>query len=586
MRGVRDIVRSSLARILAGFALVGAVFGGAWLWSLSGPLTDAVVTQQQDALTAVAQSASLLINQSKQDPARIAKQLVARTNMRLTVVASDGTVLVDSDVDPTTMENHAGRPEIAAALRGRTGVDHRPSRTEGHEQLYVAVPGSVDGQRAAIRVAQPLDEINRLAGNSRRLGVLLLAFAAMLGVAIGVSTARSAARPVQALSQSAQQMAAGDLTVPIPPVPSDLEALADSLETLKRQMRAKLEAIDAERLTLRATLDGLSDAVFVLQDQVVVLANRQAGLMFRVPAVGWTGARLEASGLPVSVAAAVSKRSQTRDSTPIDLEPDPTGRTFRVLVAPLDPEECTGRSIAVISDITQRATLDRVRRDFVANASHELKTPVAGIGLLAQSAEFAAADGDDEQAVAFTRQIGAEVARLQRLVADLLDLSRLEGLPSEGALTDVRQAVDLALVSHRSTAARRELALDADLTAVAAENVFVAADPTDVAIALDNLLDNAIAYTDSGSVRVRVTASHSVVTITVTDTGPGIAAEHLSRIFERFYRVDSGRSREAGGTGLGLALVKHVAERNGGSVAVTSRMNEGSSFSVTFPRAS
>jgi two-component system, OmpR family, phosphate regulon sensor histidine kinase PhoR len=281
----------------------------------------------------------------------------------------------------------------------------------------------------------------------------------------------------------------------------------------------------------------------------------------------------------------IRERAADSAAATVELEPDPTGRALRIIVAPLEPGVPGTRTIVVISDITERARLERVRRDFVANASHELKTPVAGIRLLAESAETAAADGDDEQAVAFARQIATEIERLQRLVGDLLDLSRLESAPAPDAICDLRVVVDNAVVSHRAAAFRKGLDLEIDLSAVRDTDVFAAADPTDVAIALDNLLDNAIAYTEAGAVSVAVDTDESYVTVSVADTGSGIPAEELPRIFERFYRVDRGRSRDSGGTGLGLALVRHVVERSDGSVNVTSELGSGSTFTLRLRRA-
>jgi len=171
-------------------------------------------------------------------------------------------------------------------------------------------------------------------------------------------------------------------------------------------------------------------------------------------------------------------------------------------------------------------------------------------------------------------------------VGDLLDLSRLDSTPEPGAIADIRSAVENVAVSHRAAATRKGLTLETDLTAVRGQDVFAAADVTDVAVALDNLVDNAIAYTETGVVRIRVRASHSSVTLQVADTGPGISEEHLPRLFERFYRIDRARSRESGGTGLGLALVKHVVERSGGSVTVASVEGSGTTFTLVFPRAS
>ncbi|HET6351208.1 MAG TPA: ATP-binding protein [Coriobacteriia bacterium] len=586
MTRIAHIVGSATARLLAGFALVAAVFAAAWLWSLYGPLTDAVANQQLANMTAVAHSAAMVVATPSDSLLESTRAVVNGSDLRLTIVAADGKVLADSEVDPKTMENHADRPEVQAALQGQTGTDRRNSKTEGTEQLYVAVPGAVNGEKVAVRVSQSLDQIKAIAARLRRVGLGLLALALASAFVIAWPATRAAARPVEELSQAASRMADGNLSVRIPEVPTDLAGLAHALTTLKSQMRSRLEALDAERRSLRAALDGLTDVVLVLDGDVIQLANRAADRLFRAPAAGWEGASLEAAGLPAPVASAIRGSLRATSVTTLELEPDPTGRALRLTIAPLDPGGIDGRTIAVVADYTERARLDSVRRDFVANASHELKTPVSGIKLLAESAATAAEDGDDAQAIAFARQIAAETVRLQRLVTDLLDLSRLETPPAPDSLTDLRAAVENAVVGHRAAAERKGLNLLVDVDAVEGANVFAAADPTDVAVALDNLLDNAITYTATGRVSLRLAALPDVVEIAVSDTGPGIASEHLARVFERFYRVDRGRSRDAGGTGLGLALVRHVVERNGGSIALDSRVGFGSTFTIRLPRAS
>jgi len=380
-------------------------------------------------------------------------------------------------------------------------------------------------------------------------------------------------------------MASGKLDVEIPDVPADLVPLAQSLDALRQQMRARLTALAAEQKTLRTALNGLSDAVFLLEGDTIRYANSAAGRIFRMPSGGWRDAPLSEVGLPESLLGQITAHLDSPTQYTSELEPDPLGRTLHLAVVPLAADAAGARSLVVVSDVTELARLDRVRRDFVANASHELKTPVAGIQLLAESAGSAAADGDVEQSLRFSAQIHAEAVRLERLVRDLLDLSRLESTAPAGKLTDVRQAIENAVVSHRAAAARGGLTLDVDLSAIRGVDVFVSADPTDVAVALDNLVDNAIAYTDRGGAMIKVEATERTVRILVSDTGSGIAAEHLPRIFERFYRVDRARSRVSGGTGLGLALVRHVVERNSGTVVVSSQEGSGTTFTVTFKRA-
>ena len=578
------IVDSYRARLTIGYVLVAVVFALAWGWSLYGPLQDTAMSQQQQNLAAVARTGALYASAATSTAGDIARHIASGNGLRVTIVAADGRVLADSENNPATMENHLNRPEVAAALAGHLGTDRRTSATEGIAQLYVAIPTAVGGKKVALRVSQSLAVVDALARTSRQLGLWLLIAALLIAAGIATWASGAAARPLGDLSSAAERMAGGNLAVEMPDVPTDLEPLAHSLETLRRQMRSRLDALEAEQRTLRTALDGLSDAVFLLDGDQIRYVNGAADRIFRTPAGGWRDSAIDAVGLPVSLTSVVC--AHLGDSVPysIELEPDPVRTTLRVAIVPLQTGE-DARSLVVVSDITDRARLERVRRDFVANASHELKTPVAGIQLLAESAGTAATDGDIEQSLAFTRQIGAEAGRLKRLVSDLLDLSRLEAAPEPDAVTDVRVAIDRAVAGHGAAAARGGLSLDVDLDAIRGIDVFVAAEPTDVAIALDNLLDNAIAYTEHGSVTIGVKAADNAVDIEVADTGPGIGAKHLPRIFERFYRIDRARSRESGGTGLGLALVRHVIERSGGTVAVSSEVGRGTTFRIQLPRA-
>jgi two-component system phosphate regulon sensor histidine kinase PhoR len=581
-----SIVDSYRARLIAGYVAVAVVFAVAWAWSLYGPLQQAALKQQQTNLTALARAAALYSAETTSSAETVAKTLANGRDVRVTIVALDGRVLGDSENDPAKMANHRDRPEVAAAIAGRIGADLRTSATEGVQQLYVALLAKLDGRPVVVRVSQSISEIESIAATSRRLGLTLLIAALVMAAAVAGWASSAASKPIAQLSGVAQRMAGGNLSADVPSdVPTDLHVLATALETLRRQMRSRLDALEAEQRTLRTALDGLSDAVFLLEDDTIRYANDAAGRIFRTPAAGWRDQAVDDVGLPAPLSSAIEEHAFSERPFSAELEPDPTGTTLRLLVLPLERTNQSTRALAVVSDVTERAQLERVRRDFVANASHELKTPVAGIQLLAESAGTAAEDGDVEQSLAFTRQIEAEASRLKRLVADLLDLSRLESATSTDAITDVRAAVGNAVAGHRSTASRRGLLLDVDLSNVRGEDVFVCAEATDVAVALDNLLDNGIAYTEQGGVRIVVRASENNVLIEVSDTGPGIASEHLARIFERFYRVDRARSRERGGTGLGLALVRHVVERSGGSIAVSSEVGVGTTFRIRLPRA-
>jgi two-component system, OmpR family, phosphate regulon sensor histidine kinase PhoR len=583
---ITTLATSFRIRLVLGYVVIIALVAGVWAWSLYGPVTQAAVDQQRSHLQTIAEVAALTLAESSATPQAAIAPIVAKSGLRVTIVATDGTVLADSAQDASTMENHATRPEVAAALAGRVGSDTRVSATLGTAQMYVAIPATLGGRSIALRVSEPLAQISAIAASGRATGLLLLGVALLIAVAVGLRLSANAARPVLEMRDAAEAMAAGDLSTPVPDAGGELADLARALAALRDRMRATIGDLQGGQATLRAVLDGLQDAVFVFENGRVMLANRAAGSLFHMPVSGWRGAGLEDAGLPESLAAAVRSRLSCDEACSVEVGPDPEAHYHRVTTVPLNPTDAGPRTLVVIADITEVRRLDAVRRDFVANASHELKTPAATIQLLAEASDTAAADGDTAQALEFAGQMRSEAERLRHLVIDLLSLSRLETAPLPGSITDVRAAIGNALAGHRAAATAAGLGLAFDDSGVEGQDVYAAADPTDVAVVLDNLLANAIAYTDAGAVSVTLTAAPGEVAVAVSDTGVGIAPEHLDRVFERFYRVDAARTRGSGGTGLGLSLVRNAAERSGGTVEIVSEAGRGTTVTVRLPRAS
>jgi two-component system, OmpR family, phosphate regulon sensor histidine kinase PhoR len=582
---LRSFTSSFRARVALGYAVVVVVLAVVWAWSLYAPVTQATIDQQRSHLLTIARISALAVSQVTTSPAVEVSRVVARTDLRVTLVAADGTVLADSAHDASTMQNHAKRPEIVAALAGRTGYDTRRSATLGVDFVYVAVPATFDGQRIALRVSEPLARVEAIAGGARQTGLLLLVAALAAVVVVGYRLSASAARPLELLKDAAEAMAAGDLRAPLPKAEGELGELGEALASLRDRVRDTIGELEGGQATLRAVLDGLPDAVFVFEREEVTIANRAAERIFRAPVDGWNGCSLGDLDMPASLAAAIRARLGSEAPLSGEVGPDPQARYFRVTAMPISPAGTATRTLVVVSDVTERRRLDQVRRDFVANASHELKTPASAIQLLADAADTAVKDDDPEQALAFVAQMKSEADRLRRLVLDLLDLSRLETVPQPGSITDLRVAVSNALTGHRAPAAAAGLRLELDDAAVAGRDVYAAAEPTDVAVALDNMLANAIAYTESGGVTVSLDEDESTIVVKVRDTGIGIAPEHLPRVFERFYRVEAARTRAGGGTGLGLALVRNAAERSGGSVDISSTPGKGTAVALRLPRA-
>jgi two-component system, OmpR family, phosphate regulon sensor histidine kinase PhoR len=571
-------------RLTLGYVAVIAVLGTAWVLSLFGPLTDAVTTQQQSHLASIARADAIALERTDLTPQVLAER-VGDKDLRVTIVATDGRVMADNHNDAAKMENHAKRPELILAFAGRTGSAVRMSATEHIAQMYVAVPATYAGKRVGLRVSESLATVGTLASEARSTGLLVLFVAIAVSLFVTARLSASATAPITRLADAAHAIARGDVRWTVPKEAGELGVLSDALTDLASQVRSRIAASEVERTDLRSVLDGLDDAVLLVEDGVVRLANSAASRLFRTPYGGWRDRRLEEGTLPASLLKAIASAEEAQEHAIAEIGPDPTGRTLRLAVVPVAGAAGARRMLVVVSDISERARLDAMRRDFVANASHELKTPTSAIQLLAESAGTASSDGDVDQALVFVGQMRSEADRLRRLVLELLDLSRLEQKESAETVTDAREAIDLALTGHRSAADAKGLTLAADLSAVEGEDVFLAVESTDVAIALDNLLANAVSYTERGGATVRVSADAVTVSIEVADSGVGIPAEALPRVFERFFRVDKGRSRESGGTGLGLALVRHVAERNGGDVSISSEVGVGTTVTLLLPRA-
>lgn len=587
---MRSPLASYRAQILAGVTAGVAVLAAVWLYLLFGPLSAALDARQRAGLETAARLTASAVEEIGPGPAlqEVVQRLGQESSVRLTVIDADGTVLADSKADPATMGNHADRPEVIEALQGRTGTAQRQSETLGRPFLYVAVPVTDPrhGRIAVVRAAEPLAHVRDVTGGVRRAGVALLVVALLGAFFAAWRLAGAFATPVEQLAAAAETMARGDLSARLDRVRGPLEPLAESLSYLRDQLQRRVAQLETERTRLQEVIDGLDDAVLLVEGGVIKASNRAALDLFGSPYERTLAGRDVTTIVgPEALKTAVLGALEADTPTEVSVGPTPLQHTYVLRAAPLTSHHATPTHLVIVSDVTRTALLDAMRRDFVANASHELKTPATGILLLAESAAAAARDGDTAQTLTFLGQIHQEAVRLRALVGDLLDLSRLEGEPSPAGPVDVRAAVVLAVTAHRRAADDKGLAMAVDVSPVEGRDVYATCDPTDLAIALDNVLANAIAYTDTGSVTVRIAIEDGSVVVEVADTGVGIPTEHLPRVFERFYRVDAARSRNSGGTGLGLALVKHAMERCGGSAAIASEVGRGTTVRLTLPAA-
>jgi len=511
------------------------------------------------------------------------------TSFRITLIARDGTVLGDSRGDPAEMDNHGDRPEVRAALDGEPAASLRRSATVGVDMLYVAAPVLRDGEtRGILRVSLAVPELReRLAPFYASAGIgalLLLAAVALVSVQLG----RRVARPVADLGEAARSWAAGDLGRRVGRLePSELDRLGRTMNAMAAELSRRI-SLDAERSReLAAILDSIGEAVVAVDGDYRIRRVNPSALILSAlePGERMEGLTLLEGFRNSEIQAATERCLASRERVEAELTLyREVPRHFFLCAAPIaeGPENPAPGAVLVLNDITPLRRLEQVRKDFVANVSHELKTPITLIKGFAETLQDRSVrkSPDAERFLGILRR---NAERMDALVDDLLTLARLERpdasplrrepTPIRRILEDAAEALERRRVEG---GARLTISCPEDLTALVNEGLLEQA--------VLNLTDNALKYSGAGArVELAAEADGDILEIRIRDDGPGIPARHLPRIFERFYRVDKARSREAGGTGLGLAIVRHIALAHGGEVSVESREGAGSTFRIRVP---
>ena len=586
-------VRTKL--FLVSIALIAASMGAADAYltpTIAGHLTqtiraDLLVRARLAAREAAASPAPLTNTEPSWDI--LAHALGRTANGRVTLIAADGVVLGDSDVsasDLSSLENHATRPEVEQALATGEGEAERLSATVQQPMVYAAVRFERAGSVAGVaRVAELLSEVERARADMRHLIWIGSAVALALALFLSNLVAKRMSGAVGELTDAARRMTDGDLSVRTRLVGHDeLAELGHALDRLAGSLATTLGQLRAERDLQRRILEAMQEGVVVVdRNGRIVLVNPALRSMLLVGAEA-VGKLLIETVRHAQLEDLVASARASSGAVPVEIElPGLKPRRLLVHASPLSGDD--EGLLFVFVDVTEVRRLESLRRDFVANASHELRTPVAAVRSATETLRSGALE-DPGAAIRFVDIIERNAMRLQSLVEDMLELSKLESseFKVKRERVELGSVVPIVLALFRERAEKKGVRLTADLSPEASA---VEGDPRALEHVLSNLVDNAVKYCPPGT-SVRVSAAkldEERVRLVVSDTGPGIPAEHLPRVFERFYRVDAGRSRELGGTGLGLSIVKHMVETMRGKVAVESEVGRGSTFTVTLPRA-
>ncbi len=532
------------------------------------------------------------------DPAELRNwtSRASRSGARVTIIDNTGRVLADSEADPEKMENHANRPEVQDALAHGSGQSVHRSVTLGRELVYRAQRYNRAGDPPiVIRLALPLSQIDLSLVELRQRLLVATLVVLLIGGLVSFAFARMFAARVQRLQRFSQRIAEGDFRPLLREGPRDeLSDLADSLNQTAARLDREIRLLSGERNRSSAILRSMVEGVAVIDaEERLVFYNRAFSEILNVDSASAEGRPLIEVIRNSDLVGLIRRALRGEEGLQSDITMGITQtQSFSITAAPVKaldasasggaPDEKPSGAVVVLHDVTELRRLERVRQDFVANVSHEFKTPLTAIQGFAETLLAGALD-DPENNRRFLEIIRNHAIRLARLTNDLLKLARIEAgkleleFSSVGLLELIEACTETTLLKANRKEITLEISVPPQLPAVRGDAALL----RDV---LQNLLDNAIQYTPArGHISVTAVARPREAVITVADTGIGIPLSDSERIFERFYRVDAARSREAGGTGLGLSIAKHIVEAHGGKLWVESTVGQGSKFSFSLP---
>jgi two-component system phosphate regulon sensor histidine kinase PhoR len=511
----------------------------------------------------------------------LCRQLKEKTGARVTIIAPDGKVIGDSDTASSHMDNHANRTEIEQSMLFETGSSIRYSDTLKYDFLYTAKKimrgNALEG---FIRLAVPLKEIDDA---TNRLRMKLIAAAGMLLLTTLISSlvqTNHLQRSLRQIMDFSRSLARGEINKRLfLQSAGEFDEIADNLNTMSLELQQVIAESEEEKKRLNEILKSIPDALLITDSKGIILLSSSASAEFfgDVTLIGKHFIEIVRNN---EISTLVDNVREHLSSGITELRLDhPEERYLIVRVSPLFyRENDLSGFVAVFHDITQLRKLEQIRKDFVANVSHEIKTPITAIKGFADTL-LEGALLDKENAVRFLQTIKSNSERINSLVDDLMIISKIElgVIKVEKSEVDVEDIAGTIIIMLKDNATEKHLFLR---TAINPAHKRIFADKNRLTQILTNLVDNAIKFTETGGVTFGIDEEDERTLLFVEDSGMGIPKEHLSRLGERFYRVDPARSRKLGGTGLGLAIVKHLVKAHGWDMQIESTPGKGTKVKI------
>lgn len=504
-------------------------------------------------------------------------------SLRVTFIDYSGNVLGDSEANYTKMENHYTRKEVQEAITGSIGKDIRSSKTLNSDLLYIAVP--VKQLNVIVRVSVPLIQLNIIDRMAWFYSIVIILSALILTVIVSSRIAETLIQPLNDIIYASKEISKGNYSKSISVTSNDeVGQLALQFNQMASKLDKTIFDLNNKKIEVESIVESITYGIVAVDNnKKIILINPAAFNVFNIDKNTEVTGHILSEHIRNNRVNLLLKES-IYQNTSLECEIMLDEKVLLIKTSPIRSNSGNLNNsgwIISIQDITKVRKLEQLRTEFVSNVTHELKTPITSIRGFIETLKNGAINNADVS-IRFLDIIDIEAERLHELINDILSLSEIETklVDTDMESISLNSIIESVFGVIQNIATEKNVLLNNNVD----EKLFIKANINRMKQLILNLVDNAIKYNvPNGSITVDAQKAGGKVLISVKDSGIGIPPDHIPRIFERFYRVDKGRSRDMGGTGLGLSIVKHIVNLYNGDIKVNSEVGKGTEFIIQLP---